>query len=159
MKHFILISIWLVSTCAAVGKDKLNRIGGATAFGFPVTEASLYLEQQEKETRQNAYRQSISNSIIYNKFEKEKREKMMPILEERTVRFLKERTTNGSPEASFDLYERYRTGKGVIQDKEESLRYLKLSGEYGNEKAIKLLSSENMQKPFTNSTPLAPNLK
>jgi TPR repeat protein len=49
---------------------------------------------------------------------------MTPILEERTMRFLKERTTNGSPEASFDLYERYKIGKGVNQDKEEALRYL-----------------------------------
>lgn len=159
MNYITVIFILLIATSSLSAKDRLNKTGGFTEFGPPVTSASLIIEQQEKEARQNAYRQSISNSIIYNKFEKEKREKMMPILEERTVRFLKERTTNGSPEASFDLYERYKTGKGVIQDKEESLRYLKLSGEYGNEKAIKLLSSENMQKPFTNSTPFAPNHK
>ena len=159
MKLLTYLVFSLIVSYSVSAVDKLTRIGGFTGFAPRGTGADGIYEQQARETREKDYRQSISNAIILNKIARERQEKMMPILEERTVRFLKERTTNGSPEASFDLYERYQTGKGVIQDKEESLRYLKLSGEYGNEKAIKLLSSENMQKPFTNSTPLAPNLK
>jgi TPR repeat protein len=159
VNNILKICFLLMATCSVWAKDRLSRIGGATAFGFPVTEASLYLEQQERETRQNAYRQSISNLIIYNKLEREKREKMIPILEERTVRFLKERTTNGSPEASFDLYERYKTGKGVIQDNEEALRYLKMSAEFGNARAKKLLGLGTPAKLETNSLPILPNTK
>jgi TPR repeat protein len=84
---------------------------------------------------------------------------MTPILEERTMRFLKERTTNGSPEASFDLYERYKIGKGVNQDKEEALRYLKMSAEFGNTRAKQLLGLERLDKVETNSPPISPNVK
>jgi TPR repeat protein len=151
--------IWFIFINTLLAKDRLNKIGGFTAFGPPSTSASLIIEQQEREARQNAYRQSISNAMIYNAIEKEKRDKMIPILEQRTVRFLKERTTNGSPEASFDLYERYKNGKGVAQDEGESLRYLRLSAEYGNEKAIKLLELEKLKKQDTNSVLATPNPK
>lgn len=151
--------IWFVCVFPLSAKDRLNKIGGFTAFGPPPTTASLIAEQQEREARQNAYRQCLSNAVIYNAIEKEKREKMIPILEERTVRFLKERTTNGSPEASFDLYERYKNGKGVNPDNKEALRYLKMSAEFGNAKAKKLLGLEILDKVETNSLPISPNVK
>ena len=137
----------------------MTRIGGFTGFAPRGTGADAIYEQQATETREKDYRQAISNATVLNKIERERQEKMTPILEERTMRFLKERTTNGSPEASFDLYERYKIGKGVNQDKEEALRYLKMSAEFGNTRAKQLLGLERLDKVETNSPPIPPNVK
>lgn len=95
---------------------------------------------------------AISNKIVYEQIEKQKREEMKPVLEERTIQFLKQRTTNGSPEAAFEVYERYRDGKGVNQDASEAFRYLMISAANGNEKAMAILTSGKWKNQQTNSS-------
>ncbi len=62
-----------------------------------------------------------------------------PEREQRIVDFQRQKAISGNPTSQYDLGMRYLKGDGVEQDREQALRWLKMSNQGGNSRAAKQL--------------------
>jgi TPR repeat protein len=67
--------------------------------------------------------------------EKQRNERALVGVDERVVKFLKERIADGSSEAPLELAQRHESGKGVPVDPSEARRLYTLAADRGNREA------------------------
>lgn len=79
--------------------------------------------------------------------EKQRNERALVGVDERVVKFLKQRIADGSAEAPLELAQRHETGKGVPVDPAEARRLYTLAAERGNRDAQEWLREHAADSP------------
>lgn len=82
--------------------------------------------------------------------EKQRNEKALVGVDERVVKFLKQRVADGSSEAPLELAQRHESGKGVPVDAAEARRLYTLAAERGNREAKEWLEEHPAAKAVSN---------
>lgn len=121
---------------------------GLGGGGF-YTPAQLNIQAQLEEYRATQKRQedqartNLLNAIV--KRQSEQNQKALDGVDERIVKFLRERIENGSADAAYDLGVRYQTGRGVNPDPKEAKKLFGLAASRGNQDAVRWLTTNRFQ--------------
>lgn len=95
----------------------------------------------EESKKQDAARTNLLNSIA--KRQSDRNRAALEGVDERVVRFLRERIQNGSADAAYDLGVRYQKGQGVEANSKEARNLFLLAASRGNEDAARWLSTNS----------------
>ena len=96
----------------------------------------------EERKKQDAARTNLLNSIA--KRQSDRNRAALEGVDERVVRFLRERIQNGSADAAYDLGVRYQKGQGVEANSREARNMFVLAAARGNEDAARWLSTNSV---------------